>query len=106
MATAKPIEHKWEVPTPMENIKPTISFPIESFPKVIRDFVEAVAEHTQTPIDMSAVSAMCVVASTVQRKFEIEGKEDYTETINLYCMTIAQPGERKSAVQKIATKSS
>lgn len=109
LATAKPIditelEHKWEIPTPMENIKPVIPFPIASFPKTIRDYVEAVAEHTQTPIDMSAVSVMCVVATAIQGKFEIEGKEDYTETSNIYCMVIAQPGERKSAVQKTTTK--
>lgn len=109
LSTAEPIdtkkyEHKWEVPTPMENIKPVVSFPIASFPKIIRDYIEAVAEHTQTPIDMSAVSVMCVVASAIQRKFEIKSKEGYTEPTNIYCITIAKPGERKSAVQKITTK--
>lgn len=88
----------------MENIKPVIPFPIASFPKIIRNYVEAVAEHTQTPIDMSAVSVMCVVSTAIQGKFEIEGKEDYTETSNIYCIVIAQPGERKSAVQKTTTK--
>ncbi len=98
------LEHKWEIPTPMENIKPTISFPIKCLPKIIRDYVEAVAEHTQTPIDMMAVSAMCVVSTAIQGKFEIKGKEGYIEPINIYAMIIAQPGERKSAVQRLATK--
>ena len=88
----------------MENIKPTISFPISCFPKIMRDYVEAVAEHTQTPIDMTAVAVICVVATTIQSKFEIEGKEGYTETSNVYVAIIAKPGERKSAIIRITTK--
>lgn len=100
----KELELKWEMPTPIENIKPTIPFPIECFPKTTREYVEAVAEHTQTPIDMAAVSVMCVISTTIQGKFEIKGKEGYTEPSNLYCMIIAKPGERKSAVQRLTTK--
>lgn len=88
----------------MENIKPTISFPIDCFPKIMRDYVEAIAEHTQTPIDMTAVSVMCVASTAIQGKFEVKGKEGYTEPTNIYAMIIAQPGERKSAVQRLATK--
>ena len=88
----------------MENIKPTIAFPVACFPKIIQDYIEAVAEHTQTPIDMTAVSVMCVVSTAIQGKFEIKGKEGYTEPINIYAMIIAQPGERKSAVQRRTTK--
>ena len=50
----------------MDNIKPTIPFPISSFPKIIQDYIKAVAEHTQTPIDMTAVAVMCVVATAIQ----------------------------------------
>lgn len=100
----KKSEHKWNIPTSMENIKPTTSFPISSLPKIIQDYIEAIAEHTQTPIDMSAVSVMCVVASAIQGKFEIENKERYTEPTNIYAIIIAQPGERKSAIIKLTTK--
>lgn len=98
------LEDKWNVPTPIENVKPTISFPIASFPKVIRNYVEAISEHTQTPLDMSAVSVMCVVSTSIQGKFEVKGKKDYTEPTNIYCIVIAKPAERKSAVQRLATK--
>lgn len=88
----------------MENIKPTITFPISSFPKIMQDYIKAVAEHTQTPIDMTAVAVMCVVATAIQGKLEIEGKEDYTESLNIYVSIIAKPGERKSAIIRITTK--
>lgn len=88
----------------MENIKPVVPFPIASFPKIIQDYIKAVAEHTQTPIDMTAVAVMCVVATAIQRKLEIEGKEDYTEPLNIYVSIIAKPGERKSAIIRITTK--
>lgn len=53
---------------------------------------------------MSAVSVLAVVSSTIQGRFEVKGKEGYTEPTNIYAMIIAQPGERKSAVQRLATK--
>jgi len=88
----------------MGNVKPVITFPISSFPEIVQDYIKAVAEHTQTPIDMTAVAVMCVVATAIQRKFEIEGKEDYTEPLNIYVSIIAKPGERKSAIIRITTK--
>ena len=88
----------------MENIKPTIAFPIACFPKIMQDYVEAVAEYTQTPIDMSAVAVLSVVATSIQGKFEIEKERGYTESLNLYCMVVANSGEKKSPVKRIVTK--
>ena len=88
----------------MENIKPTISFPIACFPKIMKDYVEAVAEHTQTPIDMSAVAVLAVVSNAIQGKYEIESKKGHKEPVNIYCMEVAKPSERKSPVTNTTTK--
>lgn len=109
LATAEPIEvtkteHKWETPLPMENIKPTSTFPIKCIPQKIRRYIEAVAEHTQTPVDMASVAALAVIATTIQGKYEIESKKGYTEPLNLYCMVVAKPAERKTAVTKDMSK--
>lgn len=88
----------------MENIKPTSIFPIECFPNKIRRYIEAVAEHTQTSVDMASVAVLGVVATTTQGKYEIENKKDYTESLNLYIMIIAMSSERKSPTIKLITK--
>lgn len=87
----------------MENIKPTSVFPIECFPNKIRRYIEAVAEHTQTPVDMASVASLATVATAIQGKFEIESKKGYIEPLNLYFMVVAKPAERKSAVTRDMT---
>lgn len=88
----------------MENIKPTSKFPIECFPKNFKDYIEAVTEHIQTSIDMTSVAVLGVASTAIQGKFEIEGKKNYTEPLNLYFMIIAMSGERKSPTIKLTTK--
>lgn len=104
LATAKPTKHKWKTPVPMENIKPTSVFPVECLPNKIRRYIEAVAEHTQTPVDMASVAVLGVVATAIQGKYEIENKKDYTESLNLYIIIIAMSSERKSPTIKLTTK--
>lgn len=97
--------YDWTTPIPLQNNMPNLpKFPIETLPNTIRNYVEAVGEHTQTPIDMSAIASFAVVASTLQGKYEVEGKTGYTEPLNIYCLIIANPAERKSAVMRQMTK--
>ncbi len=51
----KPAEIKWDTPIPFE--KPSLpTFPVDALPKIIKDYVVAVAETTQTPVDMAATA--------------------------------------------------
>lgn len=109
LETARPIditrtEHKWEIPVPMENIKPTSIFPVECLPNKFRRYVEAVAEDTQTPVDMASVAVLAVVSNAIQGKYEIENKKGHIEPLNVYCMEVAKPSERKSPVTNTTTK--
>ena len=94
---------KWEIPIPFEKANLT-SFPTETLPKVIRDYVTAVAESTQTPVDMSASAALAILALCEQGKFRIRGKADWTEPLNLFVVVVAEPSERKSAVISLMTR--
>lgn len=97
--------YEWVAPIPLQNNMLNLpKFPIETLPNVIKNYAEAVGEHTQTPIDMSAIASLSVVASTLQGKYEVEGKIGYTEPLNLYCLIIANPAERKSAIMRQMTK--
>lgn len=99
------LDYDWNVPTPLQNnISNLPTFPIEALPSNIKNYVKAVSEHTQTPIDMSAIASISVIASALQGKYEVKIKEGYTEPLNLYCLLIANPAERKSAIMRQMTK--
>jgi len=94
---------EWHTPVPLEEYN-LPRFPVEQFPQLLKEWVSAVAENTATAVDMAAVSVLAVMASTIQGKYEIMGKADYIEPLNLYVLLIANPGERKSAIVKAMTK--
>lgn len=73
-------------------------FPVDALPPDIADYVTAVAESTQTPVDMAGTAALALTAACVQGKYVIRGKADWTEPVNLFADIIASPSERKSAV--------
>jgi len=89
---------EWEAPTPLEATITAPPFPINSLPDTLRAFALAVAEHTQTPIDMSAVASLGVSSTCLQGKYLVQGKIGHTEPLNNYYVEVAKPGERKSAV--------
>ena len=78
-------------------------FPTECLPPVLREYVSAVAEHSQTAPDMAAVIGLGVLAVCLQGKYQVEGIPGYAEPLSLYTVVIAAPGERKSSVMRDMT---
>ena len=87
---------------PFKPLKPSADslppFPIDCLPSRLRNYVEAVAIHTQTPMDMAAGAALGVLAACLQGKVKVEGNIGHYEQTSLYIFLIAPPGSRKSAV--------
>ena len=99
----KPFEDEWDKPIPFDK-QELPPFPVDALPQTIRDYVVAVSETTQTPVDMSATVSLGVLALCVQGKYQIQGKPDWIEPLNLYTVVVADPSERKSAIIKHMTK--
>lgn len=96
-------EPKWDKPVPFD--EPNLpTFPIHTLPDTVRDYVTALAESTQTPVDMCACSVLAALALCIQGKFKIQGKPDWIEPLNLYVVSIAEPSERKSAIISAVSK--
>lgn len=74
------------------------AFPIDALPEVLRNYVSDVAESTQTPIDMAGVAALALMSIAMQPRYKVIGKADWEEQLSLYCMIVAEPSDRKSAV--------
>lgn len=91
------IQSGWTEPIPFGRYE-VDPFPVDALPPDIADYVKAVAESTQTPVDMAGTAALALIATCVQGKYVIQGKDDWTEPLNIYANVIASPSERKSAV--------
>lgn len=99
----KPTEIIWDAPIPFDKVSlPT--FPVDALPKVIKDYVVAVAETTQTPVDMAATASLAIMSLCMQGRYRIDGKADWNEPVNLYTLIIAEPSERKSAIISFMTR--
>lgn len=94
---------RWEDPIPFSRYT-MARFPIEALPKDISDYVTAVAESTQTPVDMAGAVSLSMLSVCLQGKFRVQGKQDWFEPLNTYVLAIAPPSERKSAVQHMMLK--
>lgn len=87
----------WDTPIPFDEYDlPT--FPVEALPEVVRRYVLAVAESTQTTVDMAAVEALGVISLCSQGKYCIRGSQNWVEPLNTYMVVILPPAERKSSV--------
>ncbi|MDB7817147.1 YfjI family protein [Intestinimonas butyriciproducens] len=93
----------WKPPIPFEEVK-LPPFPVEALPAPLCDWVQAVAENTETPVDMAAVCALASLSCAVQGKFKIFPKGGYGEPLNLYILIIANSGERKSPIVRLMTR--
>ena len=102
----KPDEYnapEWTEPIPFDR-HPVEVFPVDALPDTLSQYVSAVAESTQTPVDMAATVAISILSTCLQGKYRIQGKPDWVEPLNTYALVIAAPSERKSAVTHMMVK--
>lgn len=97
------VDSSWEEPLPFGR-HTTMPFPLDALPEDIQNYVSAISESIQTPVDMAGCAALSVIATSIQGKYTIRGKQDWTEPLNIYLTEIAPPSERKSAVQHAMVK--
>lgn len=91
-------------PVPLTKSSEPPPFPVDALPSTVGLMVEAVAEATQTDPAMAATSALSVLAACAGGHAEVEIRRGWREPLNLYTVTVAGPGERKSAVQATLTR--
>ena len=92
---------KWSIPESFEKLKKLAPFPIESLPLLLREYLKAVTTYVQVEPEMAILPLLSVLSLCVQGKAVIKNTgNSYTESLNLYTLTIAPPGERKSGCLK------
>ena len=71
-------------------------FPVAALPTPVADMCRAVAESMQVPLELPATVALGVLAACCHKKAVMRVGADYVEPLNLYTLSIANSGERKS----------
>ena len=64
------------------------AFPSNIFPGWLSDYIEGVAESTQTPIDMASMAAISVLSIAIAKKFEVNPYGSWIEPLNTYTATL------------------
>lgn len=91
----------WELPESFERCNLIQPFPMQSLPPLLRDYLKAVADYVQVTPEMAVLPLLSVLALCVQGKAVIKHTgNSHTEPLNLYTITVASPGERKSGSLK------
>jgi replicative DNA helicase len=77
----------------------TPQIPPALLPTWLGDMAHALAEATQTPPALAVMSGLAVLATVLQRRFEVAPYGDgYTEPLALWTLSASPSGTRKSAV--------
>lgn len=93
-------EFEAETPIPVTFGAMLPAFPTDALPDTYRAMVEATAEATQTDPAMAGTTCLAVLAAAAGGRAELEVRKGWREQLVLYTVVVAQPGERKSGVQR------
>lgn len=86
----------WPEPS-LPGVMVTPDVPCGLLPGVWGEFAQAVSDNTQTPAVMSVLSALGVLATLLQGRYEVD-VSSHREVLALWCVTVSPSGTRKSAV--------
>ena len=94
-AASPPSERRFQPLVPLKGQEGKLPpFPVNCLPAVLGNYVRAVAEHSQTAVDMAAVIGLGVLAVCLQGKYVVEGTSGYREPLTRWssrCPASASP---------------
>ncbi|TPW16875.1 MAG: DnaB domain-containing protein helicase domain-containing protein [bacterium] len=99
IADAEPIDgsgEPWADPLPLGPSAKVPAFPVDVYPAWLQDWVVALAEALQCPVDLPAMLALAVLSLSCAKKFNVLVRDDWDEPINVYVAVALKPGESKS----------
>ncbi len=73
-------------------------FPIDVLPSWLKAFTIELATATQTPVDLTAMTALTVCAAAVAGNVSIQARQGWIEPLNIFTAVALPPGNRKSSV--------
>lgn len=88
----------WALPKPLEHESSKYTFPVNSFPAPLREYLSAVSKYAQVPHDMCALPLLSTLATCAQGKARASDPQNgHTSELTLFTMTVAPSSARKSS---------
>lgn len=92
-------DETWPEPILFGNLE-TPKIPYSVLPEPLAGYCKAVTKQTQTPPGLSIMTGLSIVATCLQKRFEVSPYEDgYTEPVNIMTVVALDPASRKTAVK-------
>lgn len=96
----------WELPKQLDKAKHLSLLPIDKcLPEPLASYLKAMCKSVQVYHEMAILPLLSVLSCCVQGKAVIKHPAaDHTEPLNLYTLTVAAPGERKTSCMKLLSQ--
>ncbi|MGI5225729.1 YfjI family protein [Actinoallomurus sp. CA-142502] len=88
----------WEEPVPLATRATLPTFPADALPGWVADQVTAVAEFTQTPLDLAGSIALAALSTAAGGRAIVNVWDAWIEPVNIFTVVAMPPGSRKSPV--------
>lgn len=88
----------------MNNLITTQPYPTNAFHLVIRDAAFEIAYNTQAPDALIAMELLSHMSASAQGRYDVKLPTDNTRPLSLYCMLVAESGERMTSVHNLVAK--
>lgn len=99
---AQPHTFEWQEPVRFDDIE-TPPIPADLLPPVLRDFVIALADYTETPYEMALGCVLGMCSTALTGKILVSPKPGWFEPVNTYWFIELLPSNLKSPVFKACT---
>lgn len=94
------IYHLEDFRNPNITYKEILEFPMEIFPKEIREFGEAVADSVRAPIDFFATAVLGTASTLIGKQYILYPKSDKAILASIWNFSVGKSGTGKSDMQR------
>ncbi|WP_084338503.1 DUF3987 domain-containing protein [Actinomadura oligospora] len=94
----------WDAPVPIGTHRSLPLFPSAVLPDWVGAQVDAVAEFTQTPVDLASCVALAALSTATGGRAVVNVRGSWVEPVNIFTVVAMPPASRKSAVFRAMTQ--
>lgn len=87
-----------------ETVNQNVRYPVESFPQIQRDYLEAVSENYHVDPAMAGMWTLVSYATAYQKVFTVSPDPSWDEQLSIWGILVADPSVKKSPVMNEYTK--
>lgn len=91
-------------PIPLPEKPATLVYPVEALGPIIGEAAKAITQHVQVPLGIAAQALLAAAALVAQPHVNVARGKIGTGPVSLYCLSVAESGDRKSATDRLALK--